>query len=496
MSKLSKRFDKWWQARYFPWLLAGIPAVLLAGAVGVAWIYRSEWSPLTVHDRYAAAKRDAMALGDWARGRIACERLLDVARTDAFLAKRYPEHLYDLGRCLVGLGRVEDGKHLINKVAPEDGEAALSYPQAHLDIAKELWGDEKERTPERLARVERHLLRAATDDPGMAEAHQQLGELYISRRDWDGARKHLLKAVDKRGECLLLLAYVSQGAGDKEAERQWATRALAYFQQRLDGAVQEDIVARIGLARTHVLLGQFEEAVESFVIGYKRTANPGYRAAIAAVYASWIETLRKSAQPDLKAILAHVRSGLEFEPRNQVLLRELVALSESGGDAGKEAESTVRAMLAEGGDTSLLHFSLGSAALRRNDETTARGHFDLAFKQSPELPQIANNMAMAIASGPGGDLDRALQIVNEVLKRYPDLAAVRDTRGHILLAMKRYFEAVADFEFALPRLGPMAAPTHKALAEAYTAMNLPDLAEEHRRRAARLEAAVPEPGRK
>jgi Tfp pilus assembly protein PilF len=52
----------------------------------------------------------------------------------------------------------------------------------------------------------------------------------------------------------------------------------------------------------------------------------------------------------------------------------------------------------------------------------------------------------------------------------------------IYLKLGRYREAIADFEFALPKLQSKAG-AHAALAEAYQKLGLKDLAEEHRRRA-------------
>jgi tetratricopeptide (TPR) repeat protein len=127
----------------------------------------------------------------------------------------------------------------------------------------------------------------------------------------------------------------------------------------------------------------------------------------------------------------------------------------------------------------MLHFALGVAALEKNQEAEAGTHFDLAFQASPELPQIANNFAMVLAVGAKPDLARALKVINELLARFPNLAAALDTRGRIHLKMKNYKEAVTDLTAAVPRLGRFTASAHEALAEAYKALNLPELAAEH-----------------
>lgn len=482
LKSFKKKVVVWWKARYFPWLLWGIPAVLSLLAVLAAHIYRTEWNSLTVHDRYASIKKTSMAAGDYQTARIACERVLEISRSDPYFAVRYPEHLFDLALCLINLKRPADAKHLIAKVAPfDEAESFLSYPPAHLFVAKAKVSSGTERSPEEMAQVERHLLRAATDAPEMAEAHQMLGELYLTRQDWEKAKRHLLKAADQRGECFLLLALVSQGTGDAEGMRQWNGRAQQFFQQRLDSAPQENPLIRMGLARTYLLAEEFSKAAETFLVGFKKSGEPGYTRAIGAVYAGWVQSRKQKGGATPGELLQLVSEGLVYDNENEALLMELVRLSELTGETGAEAGNAIRSMVEKGASTGMLHFALGVAALEKNKEAEAATYLDLAFQASPELPQIANNFAMVLAVGSKPDLPRALKIIGQVLARFPNLPAALDTRGRIHLKMKQFKEAVTDLTAALPGLGPFAASAHDALAEAYTGLNLPDLAAEHSR---------------
>jgi uncharacterized protein HemY len=96
------------------------------------------------------------------------------------------------------------------------------------------------------------------------------------------------------------------------------------------------------------------------------------------------------------------------------------------------------------------------------------------------MPYVANNMATLLTLSTPPELDRALAIIQSVVTNSPANPEFRDTRGQILLKLKRYQEAITDLEFALPSLKP-AASTHKALAEAYQALGLSQLAQEHLR---------------
>jgi tetratricopeptide (TPR) repeat protein len=137
-------------------------------------------------------------------------------------------------------------------------------------------------------------------------------------------------------------------------------------------------------------------------------------------------------------------------------------------------------MLAEGGASGILHLCLGIDALGKAEMATARQHFDLAFKLMPNMPVVANNLAMSLTVGEKADPERALGIIQPLLERFPNVAAYRDTRGRVLVKLGRYQDAISDLEFALPELG--ATPSaHIALAEAYRGIGMSELAGEHER---------------
>ena len=122
--------------------------------------------------------------------------------------------------------------------------------------------------------------------------------------------------------------------------------------------------------------------------------------------------------------------------------------------------------------------SVGNDAWERGAVDEARQHFAMAFAQAPHLPHVANNMAMVLSVGEKADYPQALATIQPVVEKFPDTAAFRDTRGHILIKLGRYEEAVKDLEFALPAL-PSKALVHQALAEAYRHLGLKDLADQH-----------------
>ena len=55
-----------------------------------------------------------------------------------------------------------------------------------------------------------------------------------------------------------------------------------------------------------------------------------------------------------------------------------------------------------------------------------------------------------LARGEPPDLNRALALMNSVLKRWSDEPMFRDTRGAVLAKMGRWKEALTDLQAALP----------------------------------------------
>ena len=159
----------------------------------------------------------------------------------------------------------------------------------------------------------------------------------------------------------------------------------------------------------------------------------------------------------------------------------LVDLSHLSGEEAEAARDRLQGLLLAGGkDTAMLHFCLGSDAWQRGRPEEARQHFTLAFERAPQMPHVANNMAMMLATADPPDLPRALAIIQSLSDKFPHDPHLLDTRGQILVKMGRWQEGVKCLELALPSLSSKAT-THQALADAYQHLGLKELAEKHQR---------------
>jgi predicted Zn-dependent protease len=104
-----------------------------------------------------------------------------------------------------------------------------------------------------------------------------------------------------------------------------------------------------------------------------------------------------------------------------------------------------------------------------------------------------NNLAWLLAFCEPIDLDRALRFANQAVEKAPDAPQFRGTRGHILLKLKKYNEALPDLEKAIEAY-PKDVKLFEALAETCEKLGDATKAAEYRERARKLQPPPnPEP---
>src|SRR5262249_53189687 len=132
-----------------------------------------------------------------------------------------------------------------------------------------------------------------------------------------------------------------------------------------------------------------------------------------------------------------------------------------------------------------IHFALGVDAWQNGRAHEAQLHWERAFQLAPDIPVLANNLAWLLYQTDANQLSKALDLVNLAIAKAPQETNFRDTRGHILVKMGRFKDALPDLEAALPR-SPNSANLHRTLAEVYAQLELPAMAAEHERLAREL----------
>jgi len=334
--------------------------------------------------------------------------------------------------------------------------------------------------PSLLPSAESHLKWALQAEPNHVEARLLLGALYSQTGRWVPAWEQLTKAYPARKEAALLLSRVATAQGDEAAARKWAQEAQTVFKAEAI-AKPGAVLARVRWAEATLMLGQFADALDILNAGITKSSNRAYREMASRVCEEWARKIAREPPADVGQRLSLIQRGLEYAPNNKQLLIRLIELSHLNGKEADAARDRLKGLLAAGGqDSAMLHFCLGSDAWQRGHLEEARQHFSLAYELAPQMPYVANNLALMLALGDRPDLPRALAMIQPLADKFPNDPHLLETRGEILVKMGKWQEGVKCLELALPSLSSKAA-TLKALADAYQHLGLKDLAEEHQR---------------
>jgi tetratricopeptide (TPR) repeat protein len=434
-------------------------------AFGLSLLIGKPWQ---AQRRYVDIAGKALAAREYETARIASQRLLTLG------VEPRRKHLFDLALALGGLGQDKEAVSLMGNIAPTDQPG---YLPAQLFVAQTLLSRTNVTLPE-IRIAEQHLKQIVAVDLHSNEAKELLGRVYVRLGEWELAEKCLSEVVSSRPELSLLLAVVSKAQGNDVATRGWAERAAKYHREKVEASMQDLPAHRLAWADALAMLQDYEPALVALEAGWRQYEEKAYLSPMGQVCALWGDNLARTRPKDLATRIGLIQRGLTYAPQNEMLLGQLISLTHLDGPEAAAARDTLRRMLAEGKATAVLHYALAVDAWQHARPAEAREHFALAYEAAPQLPYVANNMAMILTVGEKPDLPRALAIIQSVLEKFPNNASFRETRGEILVRLGRAKDAIGDLEFALPLLSSKRA-THKALAEAYQALSLRDLAAKH-----------------
>jgi tetratricopeptide (TPR) repeat protein len=462
----------WWHSfprfRYF---ILGLPALVVGvgvAAIALGLLLASKESLITKY-KVEAYKRDRSK--NYPAAMVCYERLSQ-------MDKKRPEFQYDLARMLREQKFYSRAEVLIKDLAPVDHPG---YARAQVDVAAALLStptvSEKNRTL-----AELHLQNALQTEPEDPTANELLGRIYARTGRLRQAEGHLIKVGDERPEALLLLASVYKGEGNQKSSQARVEQARKIFEKRATTNF-DDNTSRLQWASCLVLLENFREAVNVLRKGVDLSSgenNRTYHKALTEVYVAWADALTKDPKSKLGDRLGLLEQGLAHDPSNLALLDRFSTAIKTGGPEGDRAREALKSLLASGKATASVHFALGIDAHEKGKMDEARLHMEQAFRLTPKMPVVANNLAWLMAHSDKPDLPRALEIVNMAIEQSPNEVRFRGTRGHILAKMQRWKEALPDLEAALP--AELNSPElHRVLAETYDHLGVPEMAAEHRR---------------
>lgn len=462
---------EWWGSRHWRRLLWGSPSVLVTAFCLYVAAMVSSTSQGELAQKYLVAARSASRSELWHSAMLYYERAVELGMRDK-------DALFDLVIAADKAGDSSRKLAVLERLAPND--RAVHAP-AHLWKAVQLLG-ENPVPPEKLKSAEQHLRFAIEIEPENANAHSILGEIYYQRGFMEGAAHHLAWAPKDLAHPQLLRAKACV-LTDKRFEAQ---SAAAIAEQVASASVGEDPAnetARLELGEALLILEKFESAVKVLSEGVPVSKDPKpLHTAIARVYLEWANSvLSKPGNERLKRMAAFqlVSAGMQFNPDDTGVFDRMMELVSIEDETSEKAREFLLDNIATGRAVGLSHLMLGTSLQVSGKDAEAGFHLEQAFRLMPNAPIVANNLAWYLVHADPPQTERAMQLISEVIRRFPDTPAYIDTRGQVYLRMKEWEKAVDDFQISLSQFSGEPS-VHEGLTEAYEHLNRMDLADRHR----------------
>lgn len=478
--QISQPFRQLWQwivearqKRSYRNLWLGIPAGLLGiVALTIAMVARLKADDVLPTYRRLAIKH--FESGNLSQARTYLERVYRSGDTS-------DDVRYFLAETLQAQGQEERARALFESLSPDD---SYGYPEAHLLKAKGILAASS-LMPGNDLLAAHHLEASRSKFEESADWLFLQAKLQLMTNQQKTGLKFLRAAAQKNPRFLYDLAVVCRELQERDLYEHSEIELAAardQFSRFLD-ADPKDPQTRLRLGELLTSLGEFDQAREVLKIGLgkdRKTFGP----AIAQVYLTQHDSmLRESTEPLNR--LEMLKYAVRADPKCVEAVRRLAFFGEEPGATAEtrvEAIRYLQGMVTSGIGAPLAHLALGSKAWADNKSQEAMFHLNSAYELDPTMSVLANNLAWVIAHQKVPQLEHALSIINSVLKKHPNVAAYRDTRGQILIKMQRWDDALKDLQFALREM-PNSPDLHGALSLAYMNMKpqMTEIAENHRR---------------
>ena len=451
-------------------LLFGIPAILGLVTIGVVAVRVDLQASalLQVYDREALL---AFQKEDWEKAELMYDRLLLLANADR------PRANFNLGIVLEKQGEMERAFAIMRQIAP--ASATGGFAAAHRWLADKAFQDPGTfRSPEALEVLRTHYEHARIRFPRDPTIHYGLARYYIAVGVVAKASESLLAAARLSPDYYFSLGLWQHRINQRKRAAVSFEQAAIYYASVV-ARDPDNSMARFRWASCQTNLGNPKESLRILAEGAALDSSTDYAPAMANACVYVFDGMAGSTVVDHRARLAWLRQALRHVPNFPPALTRLAAYAV--GQADGEVAEMFEALLATGGEVAFVHFVIGIRSWQTGEQEKSLFHFSRAYKMDPEMLDTGNNLAWVLSEKEHPDLERALKIIESVLRVDDTNPVHRDTRGQILAKLSRWEEAIDDLEFAL-QSSKMSGDEklHQALAETYEALGQKSLASKHR----------------
>ena len=244
-----------------------------------------------------------------------------------------------------------------------------------------------------------------------------------------------------------------------------------------------NVFSRIEYARLFLFAGRQDQGLAVLKEGQALNPSPELDRAIATYF-----MVRCDQTEDFNARIDWIKKSLEadanYPPPYGRLVQEFQQLGAQDSQRGSEIIAIAESQANRDDATALAHFTLASLAYLRGERRQYLLSLERTLEKDPQYADAANNLAWELANDEARmDLDRALALAEDLVKRHPENPEYRDTYGTILLKRGEFESALDELEQVMNQVADKA-DLHSKLAKIYDHLEKPGLAEMHREKSA------------
>ena len=204
---------------------------------------------------------------------------------------------------------------------------------------------------------------------------------------------------------------------------------------------------------------------------------------MANIYSLMAEQLETVGSDAIHLRFGLLQDALNHAPGDALALRQLARLFPAAdGEESTISSAALHNALADGNGTSVVHLILATYNENQGNLSPAQFHMQQAYRSTPRMPEVVNNLAVTLANLDPPRRSPALDIVTSALRVQPHDARIRNTRGQILADQGHWEQALPDLESALAVMTGNR-ELHETLSQAYEQLGDTDRARLHRERA-------------
>ena len=332
-------------------------------------------------------------------------------------------------------------------------------------------------------RISKHLHHALAQNPTDIRSAILLARLQMQSGDILSSHQTLLRHAENSSHAVTSaeISSIFAQLGDTRSAKRFSNDTLRRLGHHNSSPADElSTVEYFAWARALESLGKFDEAFSILKKAYATYPDDGSLKSATITAGLRLDAIHAQRMSDSQTRLALLEDLVKIAPNSGVLMDHI-------GRIAKDESHTLQAQAID-----LLHLAineLGSAAahkplaecaLKSNNQTEARRHFEEQVEKDSNDADACNNAAWMLAHTEPVDLAKAQKWIERAIDLDAANPHYRDTYGQILVKMNRYEDAAVELELALNGM-PNKHDTHSALSKCYKILGKDELAAAHQR---------------